>query len=319
MGKKPSSSFVAPARVSIFLGKGGVGRTTLACAFGVDRALAGERVLLVSIAANDDPVARIQHEAAGVDTGGRLEFLRVDSRALVDELVRRVTRLGALTDWILAHPSYESFVDIVPGVREVAIFHLLRQKREERYDRIILDGPATGHGIHFLEAPQKAAKILAGPLARQAELLRDMLKDPASTDVVIVTIPEEMPVRETIELAATLRAQGFPLDNVVVNRWLPHVFVEPGSRQVLELLNTNEKARAAFQAEVTAGGASVDVDAWLRALNIVAGQRAEAESHLAALRGIEAKLAVVPLIPESSQRLLRVAAAMKEFTPEVKA
>ena len=319
LGGTPSSSSVAPARLSIFLGKGGVGRTTLACAFALDRALAGERVLLVSVVANDDPVARIQHEAAGVDTAGRLQFLRVDSRALVDDLVRRITKLGALTDWLLSHPSYESFVDIVPGVREVAIFHLLSHKREEKFDRIVLDGPATGHGIHFLEAPQKAAKILAGPLARHAEALRDMLKDPASTDVVIVTIPEEMPVRETVELAATLRAQGFPLDNIVVNKWLPHVFVDPGSRETLALLTKNAKARAAFQAEATAGGASVDVDAWLRALNIVAGQRAEAESHLATLRAIESKLAVVPLIPESSQRLLRVAEAMKEFAPGVKA
>lgn len=306
---------MAPARISIFLGKGGVGRTTLASAFALDRALAGERVLLVSVVAGDDPVARIQHEAAGVETGGRLEFLRVDSRALVDELVRRVTRLGALTDWVLSHPSYESFVDIVPGVREVAIFHLLHGKRGAGYDRIVLDAPATGHGMHFLEAPEKAGKILAGPLARHAYDLRDMLKDPAVTDVVIVTIPEEMPVRETVELAAKLREQGFALDNVVVNKWLPHVFVDANSRRVLDTLNEDDAARASFESEVVAAGGPIRVGEWLRALNIVAGQRAEAESHLAELRGLRAKLAVVPLIPDSSRRLLRVADAMKLDTP----
>src|SRR5437763_7393788 len=103
----------ATCRLSIFLGKGGVGRTTLACAFAVDRAAAGERVLLVSLAHGDQLSSRIQHEAAGVDTdalmrasyaggrhpahaSGRLELLALDARALVDDLVRKITRLGAM-------------------------------------------------------------------------------------------------------------------------------------------------------------------------------------------------------------------------------
>src|SRR4029079_13043860 len=106
------------ARLSIFLGKGGVGRTTLASAFAVDRAALGERVLLVSVVDGDSPVSRIHHEAAGIDTRGRLELLNLDARALVDDLVRRVTRLGALADYLVKHPGYEGLVDIVPGVRE---------------------------------------------------------------------------------------------------------------------------------------------------------------------------------------------------------
>lgn len=302
------------ARLSIFLGKGGVGRTTLACAFALDRALAGERVLLVSIVANDDPLSRIQHEAAGVDTGGRLEVLRIDSRALVDDLVRRITRLGTLSEHILRHPSYDSLVGIVPGVREVAVFHVLAKKRDSgAYDRIVLDAAATGHGIHFLEAPEKAAKVLAGPLRERAEQLRAMLRDRAVTDVVIVTLPEEMPVRETVELAATLRRQGFHLDNVVVNRWLPDVFEDEGSRAVLAKLAGDPRAREAFQVAAQPGDTPVDVRAWLSALGLVVSQRAEAKSHLAELRGLDAKLAVVPLIPDSSRRLLRVAEAMRRL------
>lgn len=318
LGQAAGLRAMAGARLSIFLGKGGVGRTTLASAFALDRALAGERVLLVSVVASDNPARRIHHEAAGVETGQRLELVAIDSRALVDDLVRRVTRLGAMANYILRHPSYESLVDIVPGVRELAIFHLLEQRRHEGgFDRIVLDAPATGHGIHFLEAPDKGARILAGPLKARAERLRDMLMDPSATDVVIVTLPEEMPVRETMDLARMLKQQGFPLDNVVVNKWFPRVFRDEGSRRVLRTLTTDGDARESFRRDV-ADRAPIQVDAWLSALNLVADQRDEAEDHLQELRALGVKLALIPHIPESSRRLLRVAEAMKRpLEPEV--
>ncbi|HUR69011.1 MAG TPA: ArsA family ATPase [Candidatus Thermoplasmatota archaeon] len=320
---------MALGRVSLFFGKGGVGRTTLASAFAVDRAAAGEKVLLLSVVAHDDPGPRIQHEAAGVDTGGRLELLHIDARQLVDDLVRRITRLGPMADIILKNPSYESLVDIVPGVREMAIFHFVATKLDEGYDRIVLDAPATGHGIHFLEAPEKSARILAGPLRARAEQLRAMLQDPAVTDIVLVTLAEEMPVRETMELARALVAQGFAVDNIAVNKWLPPFFEDEGSRAVLRKLDGDAQARTAFAREIEgrvpiadvpqnigekarpAGRAGFDLDDWLVALKLMAAQRAEAKSHLAELRALDAKLSIIPLIPDSSRRLLKIADAMK--------
>lgn len=301
------------ARISIFLGKGGVGRTTLSSAFAVDRAAAGERVLLASVVATDDPVARIAHEAAGIDTGSRLDLVKIDTRKLVDDLVRKVTRLGAMADFITNHPSYDSLMGIVPGIQQLALFHYLENKRRSgAYDRIIIDAPATGHGIHFLEAPEKATRILAGALRDRAAELRDMLRDPEATDVVIVTIPEEMPIRETVELAAKLRAQGFPLDNVAVNKWLPKVFSHEGSRRVLHALNTSGEARTNVERAV-ASRSRVDVETWLRALNHVATQRAENEQHLEEIRGLDVKISIIPLIPDSHRRLVEVATAMKRM------
>lgn len=301
---------IVSARISLFLGKGGVGRTTLASAFAVDRAAAGERVLLASVVEHDDPASRVAHEAAGIDTGGRLELLRIDARALVDDLVRRITRLGPMANVILNHPSYDSLVDIVPGVREMAIFHKLGQLRDGPHDRIVVDAPATGHGIHFLEAPEKSARILAGPLRARAEELRAMLQDAAVTDIVLVTLAEEMPVRETIELAGVLKRQGFHVDNVAVNKWLPAFFEDEGSRHILRTLTNEREARDHFARDVK-GRAPIDVDEWLAALNLMAAQRAEAKSHLEELRALDAKLAVIPWIPDSSRRLPKVAEAMK--------
>jgi len=315
---------MVPARLTIIMGKGGVGRTTVACAFALDRARAGERVLLVSVAANDDPTARIAHEAAGLQTHDRLHLLSIDSRQLVDDLVRRITRLGAWADFILGHPSYESLIDIVPGVREMAIFHLLERKRHQGFDRIVLDAPATGHGIHFLEAPDKAAKILAGPLRERALELKAMLHDGAQTDVVIVTLPEETPVRETLDLSRQLGEQAVPLDNIVVNKWLPRVFVDAPPRAVLARFVDDARARATFAASLegrlaTTGPEAFDAEAWTNALALVAGQRAEAAEHLASLRALEVKLAIVPHIPDSANRLMAVADAMQRPLREVDA
>lgn len=287
---------MAAARLSIFMGKGGVGRTTLASAFAVDRAAAGERVLLVTLADKDAVGSRISHEAAGVDTRGRLELLDVDPRTLVDAIVRKVMRVQTFADLVIRNPSYDSLVDIVPGVREMALFHMLGRRREVGdMDRIVVDAPATGHGIHFLEAPEKTAKILAGPLKARAEELREMLKDPAATDVVIVTLAEEMPVRETLDLASKLQAAGFPLDNIVVNRWMPRLFEDAASQGILERLP----------------GDAEHAD-WVAAMRLLAAQRREHGSYLEQLQQLRVKLAVVPLIPESSRRLLHVAQAMKE-------
>ena len=187
-------------------------------------------------------------------------------------------------------------IEIVPGVREMAVLHELAKLREEGpYDRIVLDAPATGHGIHFLEAPAKSARILAGPLKSRAEALHAMLQDPGATDVVLVTLAEETPVREAHELAETLRRDGFALDNVVVNKWLPRVFEDDEGRRALASLPPT--------------------DPWAAAMRLVAAQREEGDAHLEELRALDAKLAIVPLIPDSSRRLVKVAEAMKDFVP----
>lgn len=313
------------ARVSIFLGKGGVGKTTLAAAFAAERAAAGERVLLTSFTSAEDLRHRVTTEGPGeVALGGRLAFLTLEPRKLVDDIVRKITRLGAMADLVTRQAGYESLVDIAPGVKEMAVFNLVWNERQKgyggigdsssretgvsRYDRVVVDGPATGHGLHFLEAPDKTADILVGKLKERALAIRDLLRDPAATEAVIVTLPEETPVRETIELARKLAQGGFPLDNVVVNKWLPRVFETRETAAVLSTLESDEAARRALAARL---GSAVDLDAWIPALALIRAQRREAVEHVGALAGLGAKLSLVPYYPDADARLARVAQAMR--------
>lgn len=299
---------MASGKLTIVLGKGGVGRTTVAAAIAVERARAGERVLLTSVA---NPVELARHIATESGPEGKpdlLQLVELDAARLVDDLVRRALKLGPLTEALLRHPGYESFVAIVPGARELAVLDRVHAARDE-FDRIVLDGPATGHGLHFLEAPQRGEGLLVGRFKDHVTLLRRALQDPAKTDLVLVTLPEETPVKETCELAARLRKDGFVVDNVVVNKWLPEVFEDPGARAVLDALNKDAAARDGLQRAI-ARHSRIDVEDWLRAVNLLRGQRDEHRQNFGELASIQAKVALVPLVPRTEGRLDAVAAAL---------
>ncbi|HWG90209.1 MAG TPA: ArsA family ATPase [Candidatus Thermoplasmatota archaeon] len=297
---------MAGPRLSILLGKGGVGRTTVATALAAGLASQGKRVLLLGAVSNADVEARLRNEARGIQLQGRLEFREVNSRALVDELARTILAMGPMTDFILKHPAYDSMVGIMPGVHELALLNLLYNlQKGNEFDHIILDGPATGHGLHFLEAPEKSSPIMAGKLRERAEAIRAMLQDPAATEMIVVTTAEEMPVRETLELAAAIRRGGFHLEHVVVNRWLPAVLDHPGAARVLRSLAEDEAQRAKLSRSI-AHKSRINVDQLVTALTLVKGQRDEALEHRGTLESLQVPLSIVPLIPDPEGRLMKV-------------
>ena len=91
---------------------------------------------------------------------------------------------------------------------------------------MVVDAPASGHGLAMLTAPSTFGEIArVGPIRRQAFKVRDMLLDPELTGYVAVALPEEMPVNETLELGARLQAAvGVGLDAVIVNGLYPERF-----------------------------------------------------------------------------------------------
>jgi anion-transporting ArsA/GET3 family ATPase len=98
--------------------------------------------------------------------------------------------------------------------------------KNRTYDQVIVDAPASGHGLAMLTAPSTFGEIArVGPIRRQAFKIRDMLADPRRTGYVAVALPEEMPVNETLELGDRLQsAIGMGLDAIVVNGVYPARF-----------------------------------------------------------------------------------------------
>jgi anion-transporting ArsA/GET3 family ATPase len=163
---------------------------------------------------------------------------------LADQLPRPLAEL-------LSHSgTFASFAAATPGMNELLtigkVWELTGERRDpeaERYDLVVLDAPASGHGLALLAAPRTFAEAArVGPIHRQAGRIHATLSDPARTAVVAVTTPEEMPVNETLELRTALRERmGLEPELVVANGVLADRF-------------TTEEAAALEAAPGPAGG-----------------------------------------------------------------
>jgi anion-transporting ArsA/GET3 family ATPase len=136
---------------------------------------------------------------------------------------------------LLTHSNaFAAFVNAAPGARElVAITKAWELGQPERwvkgmagYDLVVLDGPASGHGVGMLRTPHTFAEIArVGPIATQARKVVALLEDPVRSALVAVALPAELSVSETLDLEHRVAgAVGRPLDAVVVNGVVPRRF-----------------------------------------------------------------------------------------------
>jgi anion-transporting ArsA/GET3 family ATPase len=181
-----------------------------------------------------------------------------------------------------------------PGVKEiVTVGKLAWEVRERHYDLVVVDASPTGHIVGQLRAPQAINELITvGLVKEQTGWMIDLLSDPATSGVVIVSSPEEMPVNETIELAGRLEAEtDVSLAAVVVNRVLPELFGR-GEEAVFEALE-EPAGREALTAAIGAGAVPL-----LDAARLAVTLRRTRAGHLEHLRSsIPAALPVL-FVPE---------------------
>jgi anion-transporting ArsA/GET3 family ATPase len=199
----------------VVTGKGGVGKTALACTIGRLLAEAGRKTLVLEV----DPRENV-HQMLGVapsggavvPAGSDLWVQNLKPEEVLDALVRERLHIEFLVRRVLASPVYTQFSAGAPGLKELGILgHALRLLRgaagsgAPALDTVVLDAPATGHGVRLLTAPKLVAEVIeSGPFSDLAKELASWLADPAAVGVVIATQAEEMPVTEALELAVEL-------------------------------------------------------------------------------------------------------------------
>jgi len=190
----------------------------------------GRRVLLFET----DPRESLHHlcgtrpsDGEAVEVSDGLWHLSLQPRDEIEALVRSRIRVPFMAAAVAASPVFRHFVDAAPGLKELAaLSHALRLvegRTGPGVDTVVFDAPATGHGVSLLAAPRLVAGVLgAGPAGTLAHEIAAFVGDAALCAVVVVTLAEEMPVQETIELVTALEERiGRPPDLVVVNQVYP--------------------------------------------------------------------------------------------------
>jgi len=247
-------------RLLYVTGKGGVGKTTVAAALGVAAARAGRRTIVCEVAEQDRVSRAFRREGVVPETevqlADNLWAITIDPQQALEEWLGK--QVGGLGLKVLARSSaFQYFVAAAPGAKELItiakIWELGQPQRwtqaNRTYDLVIVDAPASGHGLAMLTAPQTFGEIArVGPIRRQAFKVRDMLADGRRTGYVAVALPEEMPVNETLELGTRLEAAvGLGLDAIVVNGLYPERF----NGKEAEVLRAHADGSAAVRAALT--------------------------------------------------------------------
>lgn len=266
----------AATQIVFVTGKGGVGKTTAAAALAKHAAEHGRRVLLLETAADGNLAALFGRQPCGHDIERLqpgLDAVRVAPRQLVEDYFRSVLRFAFLSNALLASSTFNALTAAAPGISEFLLLDRLLGfaepglGRRRRYDLLVVDGPATGHALRLLRTPRYLLSMVpAGPLSGTARRLRELLEDDARTAVMVVSLAEEMSVRETIEICRVVRDDlGIHLARPVVNRVFPKRF----SRADV----------AAIESRGSAASAPL-----VAAAEFAIARRREAERHVAHLR-----------------------------------
>jgi anion-transporting ArsA/GET3 family ATPase len=267
----------------VVTGKGGVGKTTVAVAIALAAVRGGLRVIVAEVAARDDVTRALGADAEPFserELPGGVHHISIDPEQAFEEYLRDQLP-GPLAQLVIASRSVGVLAAATPGLRELLsigkVWELAQSARRtpgaEPYDLVVLDAPATGHGVAILQAPRTFAEAArGGPIARQAKIIDAQLRDPRRTGVIAVTTPAEMPVTETLELRGALHdGLGLELDRVIVNAVSPVRFTAAEVRSVAAACD-HEVARAVAWQHHHAGAQRSQISRLRRGVGQVAVQ-----------------------------------------------
>jgi anion-transporting ArsA/GET3 family ATPase len=255
-------------RLVIVTGKGGVGKTTVAVALGLRAASEGKRTIVCEVASQENASRIFDHTAVGfheVEMEENLWSISIDPEESMREYVLLQLKVRAMRDMLFRSRIFNYLAAATPGLKELVtigkIWELAQLDRKvksgRKYDLVIVDAPATGHGVGFLETPRTFAAIArVGPIHSQAQRLDSFLTDHDQTGTAIVALPEEMPVNETAALERDLRSEvGVAVDRVYLNGLYPERFSKGEAERLAELADSEDGTpRAAARAALSEFG-----------------------------------------------------------------
>ncbi|MFC7342320.1 ArsA-related P-loop ATPase [Saccharopolyspora griseoalba] len=224
------------ARLHVVSGKGGTGKTTVAAALALALATGGKRVLLVEVEGRQGiaqlfdtaPLPYSEEWIAAAPGGGELRALAIDAEPALLEYLSMFYNLGFAGRTLRKMGAIEFATTLAPGLRDVLFTGKIKEcvgRTDEHgryyYDAVVVDAPPTGRVVKFLDVTRAMADLAkVGPIREHSDGVIRLVHSSA-TVVHLVTLLEELPVRETLEAVAELDAADLRPGGVVFNRVRP--------------------------------------------------------------------------------------------------
>jgi anion-transporting ArsA/GET3 family ATPase len=252
-------------RLVFVTGKGGVGKSTISIALGLAAAERGLRTIVCEVASQENASRVFKKGEVGfheVEVADNLWAISIDPDESLREYLLLQLKVRAMRDLLVRSRIFNYLTAATPGLKEMVtigkVWELAqpdrRVKKGREYDLVIVDAPATGHGVGFLQTPRTFAGIArVGPIHNQAQALDRYITQHETTGAVIVSMPEEMPVNESAALERQLTEEvGVQVDRVYMNAMYPERFSDEEAAKLERVLEISEgPAHAAVRAAVS--------------------------------------------------------------------
>jgi anion-transporting ArsA/GET3 family ATPase len=305
-------------------GKGGVGKSTVAAALGVAAARQGRRTIICEVAQQERISQVFQGQGVGyheTQIADNLFAFSIDPQRALEEYLQMQIRIKPLYDLLFKNRIFTYFAAATPGLRELVtigkVWELAqldrRVKKGAKYDLVIVDAPATGHGLGLLRTPKTFSDIArVGPIKRQADAIYGFVTDPNLTSVYAVAWPEEMPVNETLDLERRLEEElGMQLDRIIMNGVYPDLFTDEEAATLQQRFDDESRRNG------RAGADMVRRAAFRAAISEYERARAHREQLERLEEGTEQDVVTLPFLFEPSMDMTALEALADELEEEL--
>ena len=236
-----------PARLVIFCGKGGVGKTTLSLAEGLRHAMQGRKVLVISSHPLSELALAVSLSALPArypEAAPNLFVVYIDPKELIADVVKKYFPMSGMAQKVLESSIFSNLIEIAPGLKEFFFLGKLQEFAEARqYDYMLWDAPASGHFLSTIRSGKSFQSFLSGPLANAGAQLHRFFSNSSRIRLFPVTPLEEMAIAETMDIAEAMdRDFQVPCSAVLVNSVSPMVTADESQIAQLEMMKDSSAA-----------------------------------------------------------------------------
>lgn len=224
-------------QIHLVTGKGGVGKSAIAAALALKKASQGQKTLLVELGSRsffqdyfsldgvtNKPISLYSQFPLSKQ---KLELAIWSGESCLHEYALHLLKLESLYRLFFENPVTKTLIQVAPALSELSIAGKITSHPRKAgppldYDCLVIDAFATGHFLALIQAAHGMAQAVRfGPMGEQSKQIDQILRDPKQTSYYIVSIPEEMPVHEAIELSAQIKKHTGQQSTHIYNRTLP--------------------------------------------------------------------------------------------------